>query len=65
MEPRTHPVVQLDDQVVSSLVASKLEVHDSVYAQLLHADQSSGLQMLTALPIAERTSVRRCKEPCL
>lgn len=52
-EPRTHPVVQLDDEVISSLVAPKLEVHDSVYTQLLHADQSSGFQMLTALPRAE------------
>lgn len=53
VEPRTHPVVQLDDEVISSLVAPKLEVHDSVYTQLLHADQSSGFQMLTALPRAE------------
>jgi len=58
LELCTHPVVQLDDQVISSFVASKLEVHNSVYSQLSHTDQSSGLQVLTALPTAERTSVR-------
>jgi len=39
----THPVVQLDDQVISSFVAPKLEVHDPVYAQLFHTDKSPGL----------------------
>lgn len=42
-ERGTHPVVQLNDEVIGSFVASELEVHDPVYPQLFGADESSGL----------------------
>lgn len=44
-----HPVVQFNNQVVSSFIRTKLDVHNPVIAELLNLGQPSCFQVLSTL----------------
>lgn len=45
----SHPVIQFNDQVVGSLIRTKLDVNNPVNAELFNLSQSPCLQMFSAL----------------